>query len=95
MGHYQARGWKSWHHHMTLVAMAMLYMLEERLRHCESLPLLSCTDIVELLGGFLPWRNRTLEELIRQMEVRHRKRQAAIDSAYRKQARLDALAADG
>lgn len=95
MGHYQARGWKSWHHHMTLVAMAMLYMLEERLRHCESLPLLSCTDIVELLGGFLPWRNRTLEELIRQMEVRHRKRQASIDSAYRKQARLDALAADG
>lgn len=95
MGHYQTRGWKSWHHHMTLVAMAMLYMLEERLRHRQSLPLLSCADIVELLGGFLPWRNRTPEELMRQMEERHRKRQASIDSAYRTQARLDALAADG
>ncbi|OGT92954.1 MAG: hypothetical protein A2286_06465 [Gammaproteobacteria bacterium RIFOXYA12_FULL_61_12] len=24
MGHCQARGWKSWHHHMAMVAMAML-----------------------------------------------------------------------
>ncbi|OGT89150.1 MAG: hypothetical protein A2514_15205 [Gammaproteobacteria bacterium RIFOXYD12_FULL_61_37] len=28
IGHYQAHGWKSWHHHMTLVAKAMLFLLE-------------------------------------------------------------------
>lgn len=95
MGHYQARGWKSWHHHMALVAMALLFMLEERMRQQSSYPLLSCADIQRLLAGFLPRRDLTQEELIRQMEVRHRKRQAAIDAAYRKQARADALAVDG
>jgi len=43
------------------------------------------TDIRALLNHFLPRRDMTLEEVLRQMEVRHRKRQAAIDSAYRKQ----------
>jgi len=95
MGHYQARGWKSWHHHMAMVAMALLFMLEERLRQCESYPLLSCADITRLLADFLPRQDRTVEELIQQMEVRHRKRQASINSAYRKQALADALAADG
>jgi len=80
---------------MALVAMALLFMLEERMRQQSSYPLLSCADIQRLLAGFLPRRDLTQEELIRQMEVRHRKRQAAIDAAYRKQARADALAVDG
>jgi SRSO17 transposase len=28
---YQARKWRSWHHHMALVFMARLFMLEERI----------------------------------------------------------------
>jgi SRSO17 transposase len=31
MSDYQARGWRSWHHHMALVMMAMLFMLEQRI----------------------------------------------------------------
>ena len=78
---------------MAMVAMAMLFLLEERLRQYPEYPLLSCSDIVRLLAEFLPRRDRTGEELIRQMEVRHRKRQASIDAAYRKQERADAMAA--
>jgi hypothetical protein len=37
------------------------------------------------LNHFLPRRDTTLKEVLRQMEARHRKRQAAIDSAYRQQ----------
>jgi SRSO17 transposase len=33
MGDYQVRTWRGWHHHMTLVAMAMLFALSERLAH--------------------------------------------------------------
>jgi len=33
LDHYQARGWKAWHHHMALVMMAMLFMLKERMEH--------------------------------------------------------------
>lgn len=82
---YQVRGWLAWHHHMALVMMAMLFMLEEKLTQKESYPLLSCSDIEVLLAHFLPKRDVTVEEVVRQMEVRHRARQNAMDSAYRRQ----------
>lgn len=36
----EVRGWLGWHHHM-----AMLFMLEERMRHGVTAPMLSTTDI--------------------------------------------------
>ena len=56
MADYQVRKWQAWHHHMALVFMAMLFMLEERIRAIETYPLLSCSDIEELLRHFLPKR---------------------------------------
>jgi SRSO17 transposase len=85
LGDYQVRSWRGWHHQMALVMLAMLFTLEERLLHHQTRPLLSGTDIRSLLNHFLPRRAPTLEEVLRQMEVRHRKRQSAIDSAYRRQ----------
>ena len=86
---YQVRGWRAWHHHMALVMMAMLFMLEEKLSHKESHPLLSCSDIEVLLAHFLPRRDVTVEEVVRQMEARHAARQKAIESAYRRQQLAD------
>ena len=88
---YQARKWRSWHHHMTLVMMAMLFMLEERILQKDEHPLLSCSDIESLLRAFLPRRDVTHDEILRQMEKRHRKRQAAIEGRYRKQASRQGL----
>ena len=85
LDHYQARGWKAWHHHMALVMMAMLFMLKERIEHEEDCPLLSCADIETLLAHFLPRRDTGVDEVIRQMEERHRKRRESIDFAYAKQ----------
>lgn len=85
MAEYQVRGWLAWHHHMALVMMAMLFMLEERLTQKEKYPLMSCSDIEVLLAHFLPRRDVTVDEVVRQMEARHKARQAAIDSAYRRQ----------
>jgi SRSO17 transposase len=87
---YQVRGWRAWHHHMALVIMAMLFMLEEKLLHKQSHPLLSCSDIEVLLAHFLPRRDVTVEEVVSQMEARHKARQKAIESAYRRQSRDDA-----
>ena len=88
MADYQARKWNAWHHHMALVSMAMLFMAEERERHKEAYPLLSCNDIETLLRTYLPRRDIEHDEVLRQMEKRHRRRQASIDSALNKQARL-------
>lgn len=85
LDHYQTRGWRAWHHHMAMVMMATLFMLETRLAQKDSYPLLSCPDIVTLLAHFLPRRDITPEEVFRQMAVRHQQRQASIDSAYARQ----------
>ena len=85
MADYQARKWRSWHHHMALVSMTMLFMAEERELNQEEIPLLSCNDIEILLRTFLPRRDIDPDEIVRQMEKRHRRRQASIDNAFNKQ----------
>ena len=85
MADYQVRKWSAWHHHMALVMMAMLFMLNERIRHKDTYPMLSCSDIEELLSHFLPRRDLRKEEVIRQLEHRHRKRLSAIRSHARNQ----------
>ena len=82
MEQYQARGWFAWHHHMSMVQLAMLFMLEQRLQHQPDIPLLSCPDVATLLKSVLPRKDITKDEVLRQLEVRHRKRQASIDAAY-------------
>lgn len=84
MADYQVRIWSAWQHHMALVMMAMLFMLSERIRHKDTYPLLSCADIEELLSRFLPRRDVTKEEIIQQLEQRHRSRLCAIQSHSRK-----------
>ena len=69
MAQYQARQWPSWHRHMALVMMAMLFMLQERLKHSDTHPLLSCYDIQILLANTLPDRRVSQEEVLRQMQV--------------------------
>ncbi len=84
MADYQVRKWQAWHHHMALVMMAMLFMLSERISHEETYPLLSCADIEKLLTHFLPRRDVTEEEVIFQLEERHRMRQKAMESHARR-----------
>ncbi len=85
MGQYQARQWQSWHRHMALVMMAYQFMLQERMQNTAEYPLLSCYDIQVLLAKTLPSRQLDEETIFEQMQERHRKRQAAIDSARRRQ----------
>jgi SRSO17 transposase len=81
MAQYQARKWQSWHRHMALVMMAMQFMLQSRLDNTDVHPFLSCYDIQILLATTLPDRRDSEEEVMRQMEIRHQKRQAAMESA--------------
>jgi SRSO17 transposase len=87
MAQYQARQWPSWHRHMALVMMATLFMLQARLDHVDTHPLLSCYDIQILLATTLPDRRSSQEEVMRQLRARHEKRQALIESANRESRR--------
>ena len=83
MADYEARGWDSWHHHMALVLMAQSFLLDERILNRKEAPLLSCADLVELLSAALPSKINSIDDVAIAMEQRHRKRQAAIDSAFK------------
>jgi len=85
MADYEVRKWRGWHHHMALVALAMLFILKERVEHEESAPLLSARDIVELLTFYLPRRRRKEEEVISDLVRRHKQRQAATKGHARSQ----------
>jgi len=78
MADYQVRGWTGWHHHMTMVMLAMLFMLQVKVQMGDTCQLISSMDIRELLYHFLPKRAITKEEVIRQLQVRHRKRRSAL-----------------
>jgi SRSO17 transposase len=78
MAQYEVRGWRGWHHHMTLVCLAMLFILKERVLAADHTPLLSARDIVELLTFYLPRRNRREEEIFRCLQARHELRQREI-----------------
>jgi len=84
---YQVRRWSGWHHHMAMVMIAMLFVAEERIAQSDTEPLLSCADIVGLLKNFLPPAMASRDEVIAQMRLRHRRRQASINSARHTQAR--------
>lgn len=75
MADYQLRKWRGWHHHMSLVLLAHLFLLRERIHNAESFPLLSFQDMVTMLSFYLPKRDVTEEEIFRQLAVRHRKRE--------------------
>ena len=84
MGQYQSRGWRAWHHHMSLVAMAQLFVMEERMMQASTeLSLLSTRDVVELLDYCLT-KPRTAAQVMSRLRTRHQQRQRNAESARRR-----------
>lgn len=70
MSQYQARGWRAWHHHMALVSLALLFLMEERLLNPMEYALLSAADIVEMLNWALV-KQPTEEQMHQRIQRRH------------------------
>lgn len=85
MDEYQVRTWRAWHHHMALTMLALLFMVQQRVRHQEDMPLLSCSDIRWILTQTLPKKANTVGEVLELITQRHRRRQYDIDRCLRKQ----------
>jgi SRSO17 transposase len=84
---YQAVGWRAWHHHVTMVMLAMLFIAEQRVAHQPGLALLTPRDIVEMLKETLPHKPQGKQALVDQINQRHARRRSAIQSRYRSQRR--------
>ena len=82
---YQVRKYEAFYHHMSLSMLAYLFLTERRMSFTGKIDFLSCADIKKFLEFLIPNKAKTLEDLYIQMLIRHKKRQASIDSARRRQ----------
>jgi SRSO17 transposase len=62
MADYEARSWTSWHHHMSLVALAHLYVVQTRRDAKSRVPDLTLDMAMCLLRAALPRPQLSLEE---------------------------------
>ena len=84
---YQVLGWRAWHHHVTMVMVAMLFIAEQRVAHQPGLDLLTPRDIVEMLQETLPRKPEGKDALVARINQRHERRRGAIESRFRTQRR--------
>lgn len=90
---YQALGWRSWHHHVTMVMLAMLFIAEQRLAQQPGLELLTPRDVVEMLKETLPRQPEGKDALVARINHRHARRRGAIESRFRTQGKSDQIPA--
>ncbi len=82
MSDYQIRKWIGWHHHQSLVMLASLFLLMEKIGNEKEYPLMSTRDariltIVKIFGTEEQYRIK-----LKQMRKRHKKRKTDIDRYY-------------
>jgi SRSO17 transposase len=83
MADYEARGWSSWHHHMSLVALAHLYVTLTRLHWRPGTPRLTLDMAVHLLQASLPRPQLTEADALALIEY-HLRRNAVAQASHRK-----------
>lgn len=81
---YELRGWRGWHHHMTMTILSMLFLLELQLDWKSKAPELTLQDVREILEVILPKREITPEEILRIIEQKHKAKLSARRSKHRK-----------
>ncbi|KXA91557.1 hypothetical protein AKJ63_01300 [candidate division MSBL1 archaeon SCGC-AAA259D18] len=77
MGDYEVRKWKGWHHHMTMVMLAMLLLLEMKLKLGEETPALTVQDTREILQFTLPRRDVTADDFLKLLREKIKRRKTA------------------
>lgn len=83
MSDYQIRKWIGWHHHQSLVMLAAIFLLKEKMENEKEFPLMSVRDariltIIEMFGT-----KEQYDKRLEQMKRRHYNRQKDIDRYYR------------
>lgn len=81
---FQTRKWNAWLHQTALNFMVSSFILKEKLRNNDDLPLLSARDIKELIV-FQLYKQMTDDQMYEKIINRHIRRQKDINNAYLRQ----------
>ena len=84
MADYEVRGWRGWHHHMTMTLLAMLFLLGLQLEWQSAAPLLTVQDIREILEEMLPKREITPQGILELLERKYQFRERVRGSHHRR-----------
>ena len=82
---YQVIGWRGWHHHMTMVLLAMLFLLQLKQSLRPKAPLITLQDAAEILEVVLPKKQLTFEEAVDHIRDKHLNRLRSRNSRLRRQ----------
>jgi SRSO17 transposase len=77
MAEYQTRAWESWHKHMSLVMMGMLFFLKEKVFMREELPFITISDVVMYFSIAIPDKKSSDEGLYDVLTRRNEARRKA------------------
>lgn len=80
---FQTRKWLAWYHQVALNFLVSSFILKEKLRCFEDLPLLSARDIKDWIV-FKMYREMSEEQMLNKMYDRHLKRQTDINYSFTK-----------
>ena len=84
MADYEVRGWTGWHHHMTMVLLAMLFLLILQLKWKDKAPMLTIQDVREILEVILPKRSIIKRDILDIIKEKHKTRESARRSHHKK-----------
>ena len=81
---YEVRGYTGWNHHIAMVLMAMLFLLDMQDQWQSKAPLLTITDVREILKVIMPKRKLGENEILKLIEQKHRARHSAKRSHHKR-----------
>jgi len=82
---YQVLGWRGWHHHTSMVLLAMLFLLELKQDLRSKAPMFSLQDAVEILKVAMPKKQLSYEDAVDLIREHHLNRFSSRNSRLRKQ----------
>jgi SRSO17 transposase len=87
---YEARSWRSWHHHIAMALLAMLAVLMIQIELKVKADMLTLQDVKEILEVIMPRREIDEREILKIIKAKHRARFSARESHHRRQAAASA-----
>jgi hypothetical protein len=79
MAHYEVRGWRGWHHHMTMSLLALWFLGLERFHEQETTPAATVSVLREVFSRMMALGRLTMEGIVAELnEVLRRTEEARI-----------------
>lgn len=85
MDDYQVRSWRGFNHHMTLIMMANMFLVEVKKDHREELEFFTLRDAREMIVARLPTLKGDLEMVMEQIKRRHVQRRRDLKRGGRRE----------